>query len=37
MGALLRITVYMDFEQAVLNAKNIVRNQTSSSKKLGGS
>jgi len=36
MGALLQITTYMDFKQVVLNAKDTVRNQTSSSKKLGG-
>ena len=36
VGALLRITIYTDFKQAVLNAKDIVRNQTSSGKKLGG-
>jgi len=26
VGALLRITIYADFKQAVLNAKDIVRN-----------
>jgi len=36
VGALPRITVYTDFKRAVLNAKDVVRNQTSSSRKLGG-
>jgi len=36
VGALSRITIYADFKRAVLNAKNMVRNQTSSGKKLGG-
>jgi len=37
VGALPRITIYADFERAVLNVEDMVRNQTSSSKKLGGS
>jgi len=36
VGALSRITIYTDFEWAVLNTKDVVRNQTSSNKKLGG-
>jgi len=36
VGALPRITIYADFKRAVLNAKNAVRNQTSSGKNLGG-
>jgi len=36
VGALLRITIYADFKQAVLNAEEAVRNQTSSSRNLGG-
>jgi len=36
VGALLRITIYVDFERAVLNAEDTVRNQTSSGKKLRG-
>ena len=37
IGTLLQITVYADFKQVVLNAKDAVRNQTSFNKKLGGS
>jgi hypothetical protein len=37
VGALSRITTYADFERAVLNAEDAVRNQTSSGKKPGGS
>ena len=37
VGALSRVTIYTNFKQAVLNAKDAVRNQTSSGKKLGGS
>ena len=36
VGALLWVTIYANFEQAVLNAKDVVRNQTSSGKNLGG-
>jgi len=36
VGALSRITIYTDFKQTVLNAKDIVRNQTSSGRKPGG-
>ena len=36
VGALSRVTIYADFERAVLNAEDAVRNQTSSGKKLGG-
>jgi len=36
VGALLRITIYTDFKRAVLNAKEAVRNQTSSGRNLGG-
>ena len=36
VGALPQITIYMDFKQVVLNTKNVVKNQTSSSRKLGG-
>ena len=34
VGALPRIATYIDFERVVLNTKDVVRNQTSSSKKL---
>ena len=34
--ALSQITTYADFKRAVLNAKDIIRNQTSSGKNLGG-
>jgi len=37
VGALPWITVYADFERAVLNVEDVVRNQTSSGKKPGGS
>jgi len=36
VGALLRITIYANFKRAVLNAKEAVRNQTSSSRNLKG-
>jgi hypothetical protein len=36
VGALSRVTTYADFERAVLNAEDAVRNQTSSGKKPGG-
>ena len=36
VGALLQITIYADFKQVVLNAKDIVKNQNSSSRKPGG-
>ena len=34
--ALLKITTYADFEQMVLNAKNVVNNQNFFGRKLGG-
>ena len=36
VGALARITIYTNFKQAVLNAKEAVRNQASFSRNLGG-
>ncbi len=36
VGALSRVTTYADFERAVLNAEDAVRNQTSSGKNPGG-
>ncbi len=36
VGALLWVTIYTDFERVVLNAEDIIRNQTFSSKNLGG-
>ena len=36
VGVLLQITTYADFEQAVLNTKDIIRNQNPSSRKLKG-
>jgi len=35
VGALTWITIYTDFKQAVLNAKNIVKNQNPFSRRLG--